>query len=295
LAPMVKEKSFCAKLYDRLKAFTIRIPALHDQAQNIPELMWGSLDRPARGTQMRFHPEAVAMLNADTFKTHDESPLQRSLHTSSVPKTAPIRILIVDSQPIYQEGLRIVLEAQPDMLVVGKVTTAIEAVAEFRHHKPDVTLMGHCVKSLPGLDAAPFLTIRAEFPRAHIIILSTADGEAGIRGALKAGAASYVLKDAPPNELLQIVRSVYRGQKSIPSAVAARLAENPGSEDLTPRELDVLQLIRDGSKNKQIADKLSISQTTVTFHIRNIMDKLQADDRTHAVTVALRRGHLLLQ
>jgi DNA-binding NarL/FixJ family response regulator len=141
-----------------------------------------------------------------------------------------------------------------------------------------------------GIDA--LVAIRGEFPQARVIILTTSDGDVEIQRALRAGAFAYVLKSAPKNELLAIIRSVHGGRRHVPAEVAARLAEFMGEDDLTPREIEVLGLIRDGNRNKEIASRLSISETTVNFHIKNIVDKLRANDRTHAVTIALRRGLL---
>jgi DNA-binding NarL/FixJ family response regulator len=144
---------------------------------------------------------------------------------------------------------------------------------------------------LPGINGTDALVaIRGEFPRARIVMLTTSDGDAEIQRALRAGAAGYVLKSTPKNELFAVIRNVHSGQRHIPADVAARLAEHLGDDDLTPRELEVLALIRDGNRNKEIADKLEISEATVNFHIKNIVDKLRANDRTHAVTIAVRRG-----
>lgn len=146
---------------------------------------------------------------------------------------------------------------------------------------------------LPGTNGTDTLiAIRGEFPRARIIILTTSDSDGEIQRAMRAGASAYILKSMPKNELLAVIRAVHGGRKHIPPEVAARIAEHLGEEDLTTRELDVLRLIRDGYRNKQIADRLAIAETTVNFHIKNLVDKLQANDRTHAVTIAIRRGLL---
>jgi DNA-binding NarL/FixJ family response regulator len=146
---------------------------------------------------------------------------------------------------------------------------------------------------LPGANGTDALiTIRGEFPQARIIMLTTSDSDGEIQRAMRAGASAYLLKSMPKDELLSVVRTVHSGRRHIPPEVAARLAEHLGEEDLTTRELEVLQLIRDGYRNKQIADQLSIAETTVNFHIKNLVDKLGAHDRTHAVTIALRRGLL---
>jgi DNA-binding NarL/FixJ family response regulator len=176
------------------------------------------------------------------------------------------------------------------MLLVAQAANAVEAMAEFRLHRPDITLMDLRLPGTNGTDT--LIAIRGEFPRARIIMLTTSDNDGEIQRALRSGASAYILKSMPKDELLNIVRSVHTGRRHIPPEVAARLAEHLGDEDLTTRELEVLGLIRDGCRNKQIADQLAIAETTVNFHIKNLVDKLQANDRTHAVTIAIRRGLL---
>ena len=195
---------------------------------------------------------------------------------------------------MFQEGLSMVLAAESDLLVVAKASNSAEAVTEFRKHKPDLALMNQYFCGTAGIGLDALISIRAEFPSARIVILTNVDGDAEIQRALRAGAASYVLKSVPKSELLEVIRSVHRGRKRIPADVAARLAEHAGEEDLTNREIDVLTLIRDGQSNKQIADRLAIAETTVDFHVRNLVGKLQANGRTHAVTIAIRRGLLRL-
>lgn len=202
----------------------------------------------------------------------------------------PINILSVEDHPVFREGLSAILGSQPDMRLLAQATNAVEAIEEFRRLRPDVTLMD---LRLPGANGTNVLmTIRDEFPKARIVMLTTSDSDGEIQRALKAGASAYVLKSMPKNELLDAIRSVHAGRKPVSPEVAVRLAEHLGEEDLTTRELEVLRFIHDGHRNKQIAYRLAIAETTVNFHIKNIVEKLAANDRTHAVTIALRRGLL---
>ncbi len=201
-----------------------------------------------------------------------------------------IRILSVEDHPVFREGLSTILGSQPDMTLVAQASNAVEAMAEFRRHRPDITLMDLRLPGANGTDA--LIAICGEFPQARIVMLTTSDGDAEIQGAMRAGASGYILKNMPKSEMLKIIRAVHNGGRHVPPEVAARLAEHLGEEDLTTRELEVLRLIRDGYRNKQIADQLAIAETTVNFHIKNLVDKLGANDRTHAVTIAVRRGLL---
>lgn len=202
----------------------------------------------------------------------------------------PIRILTVEDHPVFRAGLTTIITSEPDLLLLGQATNGTEAIAEFRRHRPDITLMDLRLPGINGTDT--LIAIRGEYPHARIIMLTTADGDVDIQRAMRAGAWGYILKSTPQQELLKVVRSVHAGRRQVPPEVAVRLAEHLGKEDLTTRELEVLRLIRDGYRNKQIADQLTIAETTVSFHIKNLVDKLEANDRTHAVTIALRRGLL---
>jgi DNA-binding NarL/FixJ family response regulator len=204
----------------------------------------------------------------------------------------PISILSVEDHPVFREGLSAIIGSQPDLLLVAQASNAVEAIAEFRRHRPDITLMDLRLPGTNGTDA--LVAIRGEFPQARVIMLTTSDSDGEIQRALRAGAAAYILKSMPKDELLAVIRSVHSGKRHVPPEVAARLAEHLGEEDLTARELEVLRLIHDGYRNKQIADQLSIAETTVNFHIKNLVAKLGANDRTHAVAIALRRGLLLV-
>jgi DNA-binding NarL/FixJ family response regulator len=200
----------------------------------------------------------------------------------------PIRVLAVDDHAILREGIAALVNAESDMKLVAEACDGREAIEKFRSNRPDVTLMDLQMPALNGIEA--IIGIRTEFPNARIIVLTTYTGDVQVLRALKAGARAYVLKGEVHRDLLETIRAVHGGQKRIPPEVAAQLADHAAEEDLTSRELDVLRLIATGNANKEIACQLSIAEETVKSHVTNILAKLGANDRTHAVTIGLKRG-----
>ena len=200
----------------------------------------------------------------------------------------PIRILTVDDHSLLRDGIAALVSTQPDMEVVAEASTGSEAIELFRRLRPDVTLMDVQMPEIDGIEA--LIAIRNEFPAARVIVLTTYKGDVQATRALKAGAQAYLLKSLLRQELLTTIRDVHSGRKRIGQEVAEQLADHLGEDALTPREIEVLRLVADGNSNKLIASQLSVSEDTVKGHLKNILSKLGANDRTHAVTIAIKRG-----
>lgn len=203
-----------------------------------------------------------------------------------------IRVFSVDDHALLREGIAAVITNEPDMIVVAQASTGREAVQQFRQHQPDITLMDLRLPDMSGIDA--LIAIRTDAPDARIIILTTFEGDVEMQRALEAGARGYLLKSMPPKDLVEAIRQVHAGRKSIPTAVAAQLAEHLGEESLTEREIDVISRVAGGNRNRDIAEQLVISEETVKVHMKHIMEKLGATDRTQAVAIAIRRGIIQL-
>ena len=199
-----------------------------------------------------------------------------------------IRILTVDDHPLLRKGIAALVNAEPDMKLIAEASNGREAIEKFRQHRPDLTLMDLQMPDLNGTEVIS--RIQSEFPNARIVVLTTYQGDAQVLRALRAGARAYILKGHVHRELLETVRAVHAGQKRIPPDIAAQLAEHATDDALSSREIDVLRLIAAGNSNKLIADQLSIGEATVKSHVTNILSKLGANDRAHAVTIGLKRG-----
>jgi DNA-binding NarL/FixJ family response regulator len=199
-----------------------------------------------------------------------------------------IRILCADDHPLLRDGIAALIENQSDMEIIAEACDGREAVESFRKHRPDITLMDVQMPETSGIDAIS--TIRSEFPDARIIVLSTHAGDVQVSRALKAGARAYLLKSSVRKELLETIRAVHAGQKRVSPELAAGIAEHAADSVLSPRETEVLRLVAGGNANKQIAARLSLTEETVKAHIRSILGKLEASDRTHAVAIGVKRG-----
>jgi DNA-binding NarL/FixJ family response regulator len=203
-----------------------------------------------------------------------------------------ICVLSVDDHPLLREGIGAIIKSQPDMSLLAEASSGREAIQKYRELQPDVTLMDLRLPDMSGIDA--LIAIRTEFADARIIILTTFEGDVEIQRALAAGARGYLLKSMPPKELVEVIRQVHAGKKRVPADVAAQLAEHMSDESLTGREIEVLRHLAGGNRNRDIAERLFISEETVKVHVKHIMEKLGASDRTQAVAIALRRGIIQL-
>jgi DNA-binding NarL/FixJ family response regulator len=199
-----------------------------------------------------------------------------------------IRLLSVDSHPLFREGIAAMINSQQDMALVAQASGGREAIQRYREHLPDVTLMEAQLPDFGGIDA--MIAIKAEFPYARIIMLTTSEGDVEVQRALEAGASGYLLKNIPSIELLHAVRQVHAGKKQIPQELAAQLVEHMGEQNLTTRELEVLKRVAQGNRNRDIGELLSISEATVKVHMKHILEKLGAKDRTEAIAIGVRRG-----
>jgi DNA-binding NarL/FixJ family response regulator len=205
-------------------------------------------------------------------------------------ETRQIRVLVVDDHPFLREGIAAAINGQKDMILVGEATNGLEAMESFRSLRPDVTLMDIHLPGMSGIEA--MLAIRAEFPTARIVVLTAYRGDIQALRAFKAGAVGYLLKNMLRKELLDTIRIVHAGRRRIPDEIAKELGEHSLEDALTEREIEVLKMVASGTSNKVIASELALAEPTVKSHLKNIFQKLGANDRTHAVTIAIRRGYI---
>src|SRR5215813_12290233 len=211
---------------------------------------------------------------------------------TSMSDQARIRVFSVDDHPLLREGIAAIINSQADMEMVAQAANGSEAIQMYRQQRPDVTLLDLRLPDMSGIEV--LIAIRSEFPEARIIMLTTFEGDVDIRRSLEAGARGYMLKNMPPKDLVEVIRQVNKGRKRIPPEVAAHLVEYVGEDDLTEREVDVLRHVASGNRNREIGERLFISEETVKVHIKHIMEKLGASDRTQAVAIAVRRGIIQL-
>src|SRR3974390_256284 len=209
-----------------------------------------------------------------------------------MPEAVKIRVFSVDDHPLLHEGIAPVIRSQPDMVLLAEASNGFEGIQRYREHQPDVTLMDLRLPDMSGIEA--IIALRSEFPEARIIVLTTFAGDVEIQRALAAGARAYGIRSMPPKELVEIIRQVHPGKKRIPPEIAAHLAEHYSDEALTGREIEVLQQVAGGNRNRDIAGKLFITEETVNVHVKHIMEKLGASDRTQAVAIGIRRGIIQL-
>lgn len=203
-----------------------------------------------------------------------------------------IRVFSVDDHPLLREGIAAIINSQPDMVLVAQAANGTDALQKYKEHQPDVTLMDLRLPDISGIDV--LISIRAQYPAARVIMLTTFEGDVEIQRALEAGARGYILKSMPPKELVEVIRQVHAGKKRIAQEVAAQLAEHLSDESLTVREIDVLRHVAGGNRNRDIAERLFISEETVKVHLKHVMEKLGASDRTQAVAIGVRRGIIQL-